>query len=155
MSLVRYLRWTLADFYDHVGMPPLLRAILAGQSGDYLLPPRDVSFLLHVALVCGYDKGAYYPRHHFFQFVETLAGVIRESPGCALLLEHEVDRIHIEARRVASVSTKNGRTFTARRYLSNVDPRRTAELSGESCSSAIAGDWPTSTRAAPSRCTCR
>jgi phytoene dehydrogenase-like protein len=131
LRLLRYLRWTLADFFDHVGMPPLLRAILAGQSGDYLLPPRDVSFLLHVALVCGYDRGAYYPRRHFFHFVETLADVIRSAPGCALLLEHEVDRIHVERGRVASVTTKNGRSFTARRYVSNVDPRRTAALAGE------------------------
>jgi phytoene dehydrogenase-like protein len=131
LRLLRYLRWTLADFYDHVGMPPLLRAILAGQSGDYLLPPRDVSFLLHVALVCGYDKGAYYPERHFFRFVETLADVIRTSPGCALLLEHDVERIHVERGRVVSVATTNGQTFRARRYVSNVDPRRTAELAGE------------------------
>jgi len=46
-----YLRWTLEELYDKVAMPPKLRAILAGQCGDYLLPPRDVSLLLHVALV--------------------------------------------------------------------------------------------------------
>lgn len=129
--LLRYMRWTLADLYDHVGMPPLLRAILAGQSGDYLLPPRDVSLLLHVALVCGYDKGAYYPKHHFFHFVETLTRFIASSPGCEVLLEHEVDKIHVEAGRVVSVSTKNGRSFTAARYISNVDPRKTAELAGK------------------------
>lgn len=128
--LLRYMRWTLADLYDHVGMPPLLRAILAGQSGDYLLPPRDVSLLLHVALVCGYDKGAYYPRHHFFHFVETLARYIERSPGCAILLEHEVEKIHVEGGRIVAVSTKNGGRFTAARYVSNVDPRKTAELAG-------------------------
>lgn len=128
LRLLRYLRWTLGDLYDHLGMPPLLRAILAGQSGDYLLPPRDVSLLLHVALVCGYDKGAYYPKHHFFHFVERLTDFIRSSPGCEVLLEHEVDAIRIERQRVVSVTTKNGRTFTAQRYVSNVDPRMTAEL---------------------------
>ncbi len=131
LRLLRYLRWTLADFYDHVGMPPLLRAVLAGQSGDYLLPPRDVSFLLHVALVCGYDKGAYYPQHHFFHFVEILTDTIRRAPGCAVLLEHEVDRIEVERGRVARIVAKNGKSFTARRYVSNVDPKRTAELAGE------------------------
>lgn len=128
--LLRYLRWTLADLYDHLDMPPLLRAILAGQSGDYLLPPRDVSLLLHVALVCGYDKGAYYPAGHFFHFVDAIADVVRTSPGCALLLEHEVEKIHVDAGRVVAVSTKNGRRFTARRYVSNVDPRLTSELTG-------------------------
>jgi phytoene dehydrogenase-like protein len=129
--LARYARWTLDDYFDHVAMPPRLRAILAGQSGDYLLPPRDVSFILHVALVCGYDRGAYYPRHHFFHFVDTIAETIRSTPGCAILLEHEVDRIHVEGNRVAGVSTTNGRRFTASRYVSNVDPQRTAQLAGE------------------------
>ncbi len=129
--LLRYLKWTLADVYEHVKMPPRLRAILAGQCGDYLLPPRDVSFLLHVALVRGYDRGAYYPRNHYFQFVETIAASITSRPGCAILLEHEVARIHIEGGRVLGVTTTNGKRFTASRYISNVDPRVTARLAGE------------------------
>lgn len=129
--LVRYLRWTLEDFYDHVRMPPRLRAILAGQCGDYLLPPRDVSFLLHVALVSNYDRGAYYPKHHFYHFVETIADHVRSRPGSRVLLSHEVDRIHVEGGRVTGVTTKTGKRFSAARYISNVDPRRTAALAGE------------------------
>ena len=128
--VVYYRRWTLADLYDHVGMPPKLRAILAGQCGDYLLPPRDVSLLLHAALVTMYDRGAYYPKHHYVQFVETLANAVRREPGCALLLEHEVDRIVVEGGRVTAVTTKNGKRFTAKRYVSNADPRLTARLAG-------------------------
>lgn len=129
--LLRFLRWTLDDVYDHVKMPQRLRAILAGQCGDYLLPPRDVSFLLHVALVFNYDRGAYYPEGHFFHMVDTIVDVIRKQPGCMLLLEHEVDRIEVEGGRVVSVRTTNGKRFTASRFVSNVDPRRTAELAGE------------------------
>jgi phytoene dehydrogenase-like protein len=129
--LLRYMRWTLDDFYDHVGMPQQLRAVLAGQCGDYLLPPRDVSFLLHVALVHGYDRGAYYPAGHFFHLVESIADAITQRPGCAILLEHEVDRLVVEGGRLAAVTTTNGKRFTADRFISNVDPRRTAELVGE------------------------
>ena len=128
--LLRYARSTLQDVYDALRMPPHLGAVLAGQSGDYLLPPRDVSFLLHVALVCGYDRGAYYPRNHYASLVDAMAESLRSRPGCALLLEHEVDRIHAEGGRVVGVTTTNGQRFTARRYVSNVDPRRTAELIG-------------------------
>jgi all-trans-retinol 13,14-reductase len=128
--LIRHLRSTLEDVYDGLRMPPLLRAILAGQCGDYLLPPRDVSFILHVALVWGYDKGAYYPRHHFVHFVETIANAVRDRPGCTILLEHEVDRITIDGGKVSGISTKNGRRFSATRYISNIDPRRTMELAG-------------------------
>jgi all-trans-retinol 13,14-reductase len=128
--LLRYARSTLQNVYDALRMPPHLGAILAGQSGDYLLPPRDVSFLLHVALVCGYDRGAYYPQKHYASLVDALADSIRSRPGCALYLEHEVERIHAEGGRVVGVMTRNGGRFTADRYISNVDPRRTAELVG-------------------------
>ncbi|NUQ75559.1 MAG: NAD(P)/FAD-dependent oxidoreductase [Polyangiaceae bacterium] len=128
--LLRYLRSTLENVFDAIGMPPLLRAILAGQCGDYLLPPRDVSFLLHVALVCGYDRGAYYPKHHFFHFIETLASAVSDSPGCAILFEHEVSRIEVSNSRVTGVVTKAGKRFTASRYISNMDPRRTVALAG-------------------------
>ncbi|HEY5951354.1 MAG TPA: NAD(P)/FAD-dependent oxidoreductase [Kofleriaceae bacterium] len=129
--LLRYMRSTLEDVYDSIRMPQRLRAVLAGQSGDYLLPPRDVSMLLHVALVTNYDRGAYYPRRHYFQFVESLAGYIRRQPGCAILLEHEVERIEVASGRVSSVVTKNGQRFTAQRYISNADPKLTARLAGE------------------------
>ncbi len=129
--VVRYMRWTLGDLFEHVKMPENVRAILAGQCGDYLLPPRDVSLLLHVALVVNYDRGAYYPKHHYVHFVEAIAGRIRDARGSALLLEHEVDHIVVEGGRVSGVTTKNGKRFTAKRYVSNVDPRLTAKLAGE------------------------
>lgn len=128
--VIRYLRWTLDDLYDHVRMPSRLRALLAGQCGDYLLPPRDVSLLLHVALIHNYDRGAYYPKHHFFHFVESVTKVIESSPGCAVLYEHEVERIHVDQGNVVGVTTRNGRKVTADRYISNVDPQRTAQLVG-------------------------
>ncbi len=126
-----YLRWTLQDLYDHVKMPPRLQAILAGQCGDYLLPPRDVSLLLHVALVTLYDRGAYYPKNHYFHFVETLAASVRNQPGCVVLTEHEVERIETSGGKVVGVTTRNGKRLTARRYISNADPRVTARLAGE------------------------
>lgn len=126
-----YLRWTLQELYDHLGMPPKLQAFLGGQCGDYLLPPRDVSLLLHVALITNYDRGAYYPTNHYYRFVETLADAIRGKPGCVVLTEHEVERIETAGGRVVGVTTKNGKRLTARRYISNADPRVTARLAGE------------------------
>lgn len=128
-----HLRWTLQDLYDHVGMPPKLRAVLAGQCGDYLLPPRDVSLLLHAALVTLYDRGAYYPKKHYGHFVDTLVQAVRRRPGCAVLLEREVTRLETDplGRRVTAVTTAGGERLTARRYISNADPRLTARLAGE------------------------
>lgn len=123
--VLRYMKWTLEELYDRIRMPEKLRAFLAGQCGDYLLPPRDVSLLLHAALVCGYDKGAYYPKRHFFHFIETVANKVS-----SLLLEHEVDRIVVEGKRAIGVTTKNGKRFTAERVISNLDPKTTMKLAG-------------------------
>ena len=130
-NLLRYRHDTLTNVYDRIAMPPHLRAVLAGQSGDYLLPPEEVSFLLHVALVHGYDRGAYYPKKHFGHFVETIASAFTRLPGCSLKLAHPVSRIHVEGGRVTGIETASGERFSADRYVSNVDPTLTMELAGE------------------------
>jgi all-trans-retinol 13,14-reductase len=129
--LLKYKGWTLGRLYDSLRMPARLRTILAGQAGDYLLPPSEVSLLLHVALVRAYDRGAYYPEKHYVHFIASIADFIRSRPGCQLRLSTEVDRIDVERGRVTGVHTKLGETFTAARYISNVDPRVTARLVGE------------------------
>lgn len=127
-KLLRYRDWTLQRFYDQVHMPQLLQAVLAGQSGDYLLPPERISLLMHVSLIDNYGRGAYYPEKHFAHFVDSVARKIRDEPGCALLLEHEVRRIVVEDERVVGVETANGQRFRARRCISNLDPRATLAL---------------------------
>ncbi len=128
--LLKYKTWTLGRLYESLGMPPRLRTILAGQSGDYLLPPSEVSLLLHVALVRAYDRGAYYPEKHYVHFIDSVASYLRSRPGCELRLETEVESILTDGRRVTGVRTTRGETFEAARYVSNVDPHRTAGLLG-------------------------
>ena len=126
--LLRHQRWTLQRLYDHLRLPPRLQAVLAGQSGDYLLPPEEVSLLLHVALVRGYDRGAYYPERHFQHLVGSIAESIRKRPGCQLLLGTRVARLEVTGGRVTGAIAADGRRFSADRYISNIDPRATANL---------------------------
>jgi phytoene dehydrogenase-like protein len=128
--LLRYRNWTLQRLYDELGMPQRLQAILAGQAGDYLLPPERVSLLLHVSLVSAYDSGAYYPEKHFSQFIDAIVERITAHPGCKILYSSEVSRIVIDGDRVDRIETKSGQTLRARRYISNLDPARTVELAG-------------------------
>jgi all-trans-retinol 13,14-reductase len=147
--LLRYRTWSLQRYYDHVGMPSRLQAILAGQSGDYLLPPETVSFLLHASLVINYDRGAYYPEKHYSHLVDSITDVIRNRSGCDVLLEHEVEEIIAENGRVIGVRSKNGHTFRASRYVSNVDPARTLELTRtrwpRACASRLEYEFSSST----------
>jgi len=50
---------------------------------------------VHTALVANYDRGAYYPKKHYYHFVESLVSSIRREPECTVLLEHEFARIEI------------------------------------------------------------
>lgn len=121
-KLLRYRSWTLQRLYDELQMPLRLQAVLAGQSGDYLLPPEQVSLLLHVALVANYDRGAYYPEGHFSSLVDGLVDRIARAPGCRLLLETPVTSIESDGKRALGVVTATGRRFAAERVISNADP---------------------------------
>jgi phytoene dehydrogenase-like protein len=141
--VLRYRAATLRDVFDEFRLGPRVRAVIAGQAGDYLLPPSEVSFLLQVALVAGYDRGAYYPVHHYGDLVDRIVRTITDAPGCSVELREEVDRIEVEGARVARVHTKSGRAWTARTVISNIDPARTATLLGDS---ALPRRWRTRLR---------
>jgi len=128
--LIQMRGWTLARLFDKLRLSPRVRTILAGQCGDYLLPPSQVSLLLHATLVTAYGSGAFYPRQHYSRLVDSLVAQIADRPGCEVLLEHEVDRIEVAGGLIKSVHTANGRVIRAKRFISNMDPRATVELAG-------------------------
>jgi all-trans-retinol 13,14-reductase len=128
--LIQMRRWTLARLFDKLELSSRVRAVLAGQCGDYLLPPSRVSLLLHATLVTAYGSGAFYPRQHYQHLVDSLVDSIATRPGCQVLLEHEIDRIEVDEGRVTSVHASTGRVLRASRFISNADPRSTVDLAG-------------------------
>jgi len=128
--LLRDRSSTLGDVFDRLDLSPRLRTVLAGQAGDYLMPPEKASFLVHAKVVTAYDRGAHYPEKHFFHFVDSIVRSITDRPGCDVQLSQPVVAIEMRDGRVAGVRTADGTLHTARRYVSNVDPQRTISLCG-------------------------
>ena len=128
--LIQMRSWTLARLFDKLRLSARVRTVLAGQCGDYLLPPSRVSLLLHATLVTAYGGGAFYPRQHYSHLVDTLVESIRAHSGCDVLLEHEIDRIEVDDGCVRSVHSSNGRVLRASRFVSNMDPLATVGLAG-------------------------
>jgi all-trans-retinol 13,14-reductase len=128
--LLRDRTSTVADVFDRLHFSPRLRTVLAGQAGDYLLPPKKASFLVHAKVVTAYDRGAHYPEKHFVHLVSSIVRSIAERPGCDVRLSQTVTGIEVQRGRVAGVRTADGTLHTARRYVSNVDPRQTLSLAG-------------------------
>ncbi|HET8759599.1 MAG TPA: NAD(P)/FAD-dependent oxidoreductase [Nitrospiria bacterium] len=99
---VPYLNATLQTLLDRCTRNTRLRAVLAGQSGDYAEPPSRVSLVVHAMVVMGYLRGAYYPAGGGQVISDRLAGAI-ERHGGKILLSAPVTRIVIENGRAAGV----------------------------------------------------
>ncbi len=120
--------WTLQDLYNRVGLSPKLQNLLAGQSGDYALPPNEIALLTHTSLVWDYSEGAYYPKHHFKHLVDTVVEAIT-SRGGVVRLSTPVEHIEVWDRQVQSVTTTEGDIYHAKQaYISDLDPKLTVQL---------------------------
>lgn len=119
--------WTLQDLYDHVGLSTKLQALLAGQSGDYALPPNQIALITHTSLVSDYAEGAYYPQFHFQHLVNTMVEAIQDYGG-EVHLDTPVNHIHVNNGQVVSVSA-GGQIYRANQaYISDLDPKLTVQL---------------------------
>jgi all-trans-retinol 13,14-reductase len=119
--------WTLQDLYNHVGLSPKLQAMLAGQSGDYGLPPKEIALITHSSLVWDYSEGAYYPKHHFKHFVDTIVKAITAGGG-EVKLSSPVDHIQVNKDGVLSVICDRTIYQATKAYISDLDPKLTVQL---------------------------
>lgn len=135
LTAARYLNATLQDAFDAFHLPAPVQGLLASQWHDFLLPPRELSFFAWVMLFTGYQRGAYYPTHHFEHVIESLITSI-QSNGGSVELNKEVTGFLIEDGRVLGVKIQDqisGRHYelSADNVISNVDPKLTASMAGD------------------------
>lgn len=140
-AAAKRLRWrkaTLQDVFDHFALPKPAQTLLALQWPDFMLPPERLSFFAWVLLFAGYQRGAYYPTHHFASVIDALVRVI-EGSG-AVRLGHRVTGFVHEDGRIAGVevepvdehfvATGPRAVIRAAETICNMDPRAAAELIG-------------------------
>ncbi|MDJ0619927.1 MAG: NAD(P)/FAD-dependent oxidoreductase [Calothrix sp. MO_192.B10] len=119
--------WTLQDLYNDVGLSPKLQALLAGQSGDYALPPKEIALITHTSLVWNYSEGSYYPKYHFKHLVNTIVEAIT-SRGGVIKFSTPVEDIQVREGMIQGV-VADGKTYQAKRaYISDLDPKLTVQL---------------------------
>jgi all-trans-retinol 13,14-reductase len=126
-NLFQKRTWTLQDLYNACGLSPQLQTILAGQSGDYALPPAEIALITHTSLVSNYAEGAYYPKHHFKQFVDAIVETITASGG-VILYSTPVEHIEVVDRRVESIAAGQTKYQAEKAFISDLDPKLTVEL---------------------------
>lgn len=135
LGTAQYLNSTLQDVFDKFKLPQAAQTLLALQWLDFLLPPNQLSFYAWVALIRGYQAGAFYATQHFEQVINSLVKAI-ESRGGQVLLNHEVTQFKVAGRTVTGVEATNLLTHETHEFIGdsvicNLDPQRAAKMIGE------------------------
>lgn len=141
LTLVRHRNETLETFLNGCTKNPRLRAVIAGQNGDYGSPPSRASVLINAGLAAHYFGGAWFPRAGGQAVSDALAAAV-EARGGRIVLTAEVKQIHVTGNRATGVTFVNRhmgevRVDAREAVISNADFKRTVfELVGESRFSA-------------------
>lgn len=105
---------------------PRLAGVLAGQYGDYGLPPRQSSFGMHASLVKHYLAGGCYPVGGSGRIAETIVPRIEAAGGVALT-NAPVEELLVEGGAVIGVRMADGREIRAAKVVSNAGASNTFE----------------------------
>ena len=127
MSIPTIFKWmhlSGADLIDAYVNDPILRGVLAGQSGDHGLPPSQVSAFMHAGITNHYLDGGYYPLGGAFTLPRAFVRALKRAGG-EIRLQSRVKRILVEGRSVIGVQMESGEEIRAAVVISNADPEVT------------------------------
>ncbi len=123
-GFLRHARRTTGEVIASHVRDPVLRAVLAGQYGDYGLPPALSSFGNHALVAEHYLKGAAYPVGGSSRIAATIVPGI-EAAGGHVAVAAEVAEVLVEDGRAAGVRMADGRRVRAPVVVSDAGWART------------------------------
>ncbi len=123
-SLLKWFRWSGKDLIETHISDPLLKGILAGQSGDHGLPPSQVSAFMHAGITNHYLNGAYYPLGGSHILPRAFVRALKRAGG-EIKYKTKVAKIIMEGKKVIGVKLENGQVISAQIVISNADPEIT------------------------------
>lgn len=115
--LDKYVRRTTGQVLAEITSNQKLRGVLAGQWGDYGLPPAESSFIIHAAVAHHYMDGGNFPVGGASEIARTIEAVIEKSGG-KVLVNAGVDEILVRNGRAYGVRLENGHEISADRVIS-------------------------------------
>ncbi len=123
-SILKWLRATGADLINAHVSDPVLRGVLAAQSGDHGMPPSKVSAFVHAGITHHYFNGGYYPLGGAFALPRAFVRALKRSGG-EIRLQRRVKRILVEGKKVIGVELDSGEEIRSDVVISNADPEVT------------------------------
>lgn len=127
LSMPTIFKWMRASGMDLINAhisDPILRGVLAGQSGDHGLPPSQVSAFMHAGITHHYLDGGYYPLGGAFTLPRAFVRALKRAGG-EIRLQCRVKRIMLEGKKVIGVELDSGEEIRAGVVISNADPEIT------------------------------
>jgi all-trans-retinol 13,14-reductase len=109
---------TTYDVLKSLTSNELLIKVLAGQYGDYGLPPKQSSFIMHASVARHYFDGGSFPIGGSSQIAKHCSEVIAQSGG-SILVSAEVQEVVIENNTAIGVRMKDGKILKANNIVSN------------------------------------
>jgi phytoene dehydrogenase-like protein len=123
-TVLKWMRATGADLINSHVTDPVLRGVLAGQSGDHGLPPSRVSAFMHAGITNHYLAGGYYPLGGSFAIPRAFVKALKRFGG-EVRLKCRVKRILLEGNKVLGVELDTGEQIRSGFVISNADPEVT------------------------------
>ncbi len=123
-TVLRWMRATGADLINAHISDPVLRGVLAGQSGDHGLPPSQVSAFMHAGTTQHYFQGGYYPLGGAFALPRAFVRALKRAGG-EIKLETRVKKMLVQGKKVIGVELESGEQIRADIVVSNADPEVT------------------------------
>ena len=106
-DFLKYSNMTTYEALSEITSNNELIAVLTGQWGDYGMPPKESSFVMHCMIANHYFDGANYPVGGSRMIAETIIPVIKENDG-EVVKNSGVDKIWIENGAAKGVVLESG-----------------------------------------------
>jgi all-trans-retinol 13,14-reductase len=123
-KFMKFAERTTQEVLDELTSNSELKAVLAGQWGDYGLPPSQSSFAMHALVAAHYLNGGSYPVGGSSSVARSVEKVIRSSGGQIVTLA-KVKEVLLERGRAIGVKLENGREIRAPIVVSGVGVKNT------------------------------
>jgi all-trans-retinol 13,14-reductase len=123
-TIMKWMRASGADLINTHVNDPILRGVLAGQSGDHGLPPSRVSAFVHAGITHHYINGGYYPLGGAFTIPRAFVQALKRAGG-EIRLKSRVKRILVKGKTVLGVELDTGEQIRSGNVISNADPEVT------------------------------
>lgn len=120
----------VSDVISKCTTNPKLRAVLAGTNLLYAGMEDKTPFYVHALSVNSYIESAWRCVNGGGQIAKLLIKELHNHGGKALKYK-EVNQFHLEDGLLRAVSTKDGNTYHAASFISNIDPKKTLDLIGD------------------------